>query len=250
MATFKPSGKIRVLGHRGFSARYPENTAMAFREALAQGADGVECDIQKTEDGHFVVVHDVTTDRTARSAGRVSSLTLEQLRKFDFGNGEKILELTQLFELVPADRFLNIELKGETIRESDCSELVKIILSARGIRETMISSFVHSLLPAFRKAGFITGMLLGEEHSKLGAAVLVLRVLSIRPVFLNLPFDGFERLGSRRYILLIRLFRLLGCQIAFWTVDRPDQWQQIAPFTEIFITNEVVAARRWVEERQ
>lgn len=63
----------------------PEHTLAAYQLALEQGADGVECDVRLTRDGHLVCVHDRRVDRTSNGSGLVSEMTLAQLREFDFG---------------------------------------------------------------------------------------------------------------------------------------------------------------------
>src|SRR6201997_2591415 len=74
-----------VVAHRGASAERPEHTLAAYELALAQGTEGVECDVRLTRDGHLVCVHDRRVDRTSTGAGLVSDMTLEQLRAFDYG---------------------------------------------------------------------------------------------------------------------------------------------------------------------
>lgn len=79
-------GRPLVIAHRGASAARPENTLAAYRHALADGADGVECDVRLTRDGHLVCVHDRRVDRISDGRGRVSRMTLAQLRDLDFGS--------------------------------------------------------------------------------------------------------------------------------------------------------------------
>lgn len=74
-----------VVAHRGASAERPEHTLAAYELALQQGADGVECDVRLTRDGHLVCVHDRRIDRTSTGTGLVSELTLAELKRFDFG---------------------------------------------------------------------------------------------------------------------------------------------------------------------
>ncbi|MDA0250833.1 MAG: glycerophosphodiester phosphodiesterase [Actinomycetota bacterium] len=74
-----------VVAHRGASADRPEHTLAAYELALREGADGVECDVRLTRDGHLVCVHDRRVDRTSSGTGFVSDLTLAQLRQFDWG---------------------------------------------------------------------------------------------------------------------------------------------------------------------
>src|SRR6201998_3172869 len=75
-----------VVAHRGASADRPEHTLAAYELALAQGAEGVECDVRLTRDGHLVCVHDRRVDRTSNGTGLVSDMTLEELRRLDFGS--------------------------------------------------------------------------------------------------------------------------------------------------------------------
>ncbi|MDI3313183.1 MAG: glycerophosphodiester phosphodiesterase [Mycobacterium sp.] len=74
-----------VVAHRGASADRPEHTLAAYDLALKEGADGVECDVRLTRDGHLVCVHDRRLDRTSSGAGLVSTMTLAQLRELEYG---------------------------------------------------------------------------------------------------------------------------------------------------------------------
>jgi glycerophosphoryl diester phosphodiesterase len=75
-----------VFAHRGSSAALPEHTLGAYLRALDEGADGLECDVRLTRDGHLVCVHDRRLDRTSNGRGRVSARTLAELTELDFGS--------------------------------------------------------------------------------------------------------------------------------------------------------------------
>ncbi|MGH3876113.1 MAG: glycerophosphodiester phosphodiesterase family protein [Actinophytocola sp.] len=75
-----------VVAHRGASAHKAEHTVAAYALALEQGADGLECDIRLTRDGHLVCVHDRTVNRTSTGRGVVSTLTLDRLSELDYGS--------------------------------------------------------------------------------------------------------------------------------------------------------------------
>jgi glycerophosphoryl diester phosphodiesterase len=75
-----------VVAHRGASAEAPEHTLAAYLRAIEQGADGVECDVRLTRDGHLVCVHDRRLERTSDGRGVVSDYTLEELAGLDFGS--------------------------------------------------------------------------------------------------------------------------------------------------------------------
>lgn len=75
-----------VVAHRGASAEIAEHTLPAYREALALGADGVECDVRLTADHHLVCVHDRRAERTSNGHGVISTLELAHLEGLDWGS--------------------------------------------------------------------------------------------------------------------------------------------------------------------
>jgi glycerophosphoryl diester phosphodiesterase len=75
-----------VFAHRGASAAFAEHTRAAYLQALADGADGVECDVHLTRDQHVVLLHDANLDRTSDGTGPVADRTLQELRLLDFSS--------------------------------------------------------------------------------------------------------------------------------------------------------------------
>ncbi|MFF1882592.1 glycerophosphodiester phosphodiesterase [Pseudarthrobacter sp. NPDC058196] len=75
-----------VYAHRGSSGTYAEHTRAAYLQALADGADGVECDVHLTRDQHVVLLHDANLDRTSDGTGPVGDRTLQELRQLDFSS--------------------------------------------------------------------------------------------------------------------------------------------------------------------
>ncbi|WP_411375339.1 glycerophosphodiester phosphodiesterase family protein [Arthrobacter sp. MPF02] len=84
-----------VFAHRGASAAFAEHTRAAYLQALADGADGVECDVHLTRDQHVVLLHDANLDRTSDGTGPVAERTLRELRHLDFSSwkGVRIPEI-------------------------------------------------------------------------------------------------------------------------------------------------------------
>lgn len=76
---------IQVVAHRGASEAAPEHTLAAYRKAVEDGADALECDVRMTADGHLVCVHDRKVNRTSNGRGAVSALELADLAQLDFG---------------------------------------------------------------------------------------------------------------------------------------------------------------------
>ena len=82
----RSAGRPQVVAHRGSSELNPEHTLGAYVAALDEGADGLECDVRLTADGHLVCVHDRKVDRTANARGVVSTMDLAHLDELDFAS--------------------------------------------------------------------------------------------------------------------------------------------------------------------
>ena len=80
------SDRPLVFAHRGSSFHLPEHTLAAYRRALDEGADGLECDVRLTRDGHLVCLHDRRLERTSDGRGLVSEHSLADLDRLDFGS--------------------------------------------------------------------------------------------------------------------------------------------------------------------
>lgn len=93
--------KIVVIAHRGNHVAVPENTLSAAREAIASGADYIEVDLRTTKDGHLVVLHDATVDRTTNGAGKVSTMTLDEVKHLQvFNRNKKTNKIPEFKELL------------------------------------------------------------------------------------------------------------------------------------------------------
>lgn len=77
---------IQVVAHRGASEDVPEHTLAAYRKAIEDGADALECDVRLTADGELVCVHDRRVNRTSNGRGAVSAMELADLAALDFGS--------------------------------------------------------------------------------------------------------------------------------------------------------------------
>ena len=96
-------GRPLVFAHRGGADALPEHTLAAYLRALDDGADGVECDVRLTRDGHLVCVHDRRLNRTSNGRGRVSAKTLAELSALDFGSWHPSLGAASPTETMPTD---------------------------------------------------------------------------------------------------------------------------------------------------
>ncbi|WP_449246168.1 glycerophosphodiester phosphodiesterase [Desulfarculus baarsii] len=111
-----------VIGHRGCPARRPENTMASFEQAIAEGADMIELDVQLSADCQLVVIHDATLERTTNGHGLVAMHTLEQLRGLDAGGwfdprlaDQRPPTLAEVFEAFGQRTLINVEIKAEAL---------------------------------------------------------------------------------------------------------------------------------------
>lgn len=100
------------IAHRGARGYEPENTLQAFQKAIEMKVDGIELDVHLSSDGHLIVIHDETIDRTTNGKGFVNSLSLQELKDFRIENKHQIPTLSEVLNLVNQQCFINIELKG------------------------------------------------------------------------------------------------------------------------------------------
>ena len=138
-----------VIAHRGGSDLAPENTIAAFRKTMGVGADGVEMDVRLTKDKEVVVLHDRRLDRTTNGRGLVGTNTFQEIKALDAGSwfgpgykGEKVPALAEVFEALPGNYLVYIELKVRgTGVWSLASRVVKVIRAHHRWDSTMVASF-------------------------------------------------------------------------------------------------------------
>ncbi len=137
----KVTVKSMLIAHRGFSSEYPENTLVAFEEALAKGFDGIECDVWETKSGDLLVNHDSTIDRVTGKKKYIWNLTNKTRKKYPIyykdENGKKkktyIPTLAETAEMVFAyDGYLLLHIKtkaskGNTLSDKGIKKIFKIL---------------------------------------------------------------------------------------------------------------------------
>lgn len=150
----------KIIAHRGFSSKYPENTLLAFERAVAAGADGAELDVQLSADGVPVVFHDETLKRITGDDLLIKDLTLRELKTLDvsytfYGQCpvQRIPTLEEYFALVQGLDFLNvIELKTAYCEYPGIEEKVLALIDAFRLNDRVIlSSFNHYTLLRFQR---------------------------------------------------------------------------------------------------
>jgi glycerophosphoryl diester phosphodiesterase len=169
------ASKFLVIAHRGASSYAPENTLAAFDLALDMGVAHIELDVHCTGDGHLVVIHDDTVDRTTNGSGPVASQTLAALRGLDAGawfgaqfTGEHIPTFEEVLTRYKGRLHIHTELKGRTARLAQ--RTADMVRACGMVEQVTMTSFHKPWLEEIRACApeLPTGWLVGE----VSAAVL------------------------------------------------------------------------------
>lgn len=214
------SHPVTIIGHRGAALRAPENTLASFRRALADGADGVECDVHLSADASIVVMHDETIDRTVdpsspRATGALAELTRAELDEVQLEGGEHVPSLAELLALLDehaasARRVTPLQAYVE-VKAVPAAEAVARALAGRpGM--TVISFHVEALEAVRRTVPEIPLGFLVETpdaqalatRERIGAEWLAVDVEAITP-------EAVEAVHAA------------GARVNVWTVNTPQQ---------------------------
>ncbi len=147
-AFMKTNSPTRVIAHRGFSSRAPENTLAAVRQAIDVGAHMVEVDVTVTADGQVICLHDETLDRTSDGSGAATDMNLAEIRQLDAGSwfapeyqGEKIPTLIEVFDTVKGRILINVEIKPEAVEHGVVQKVAALINEHKMRDSVVVSSF-------------------------------------------------------------------------------------------------------------
>ncbi len=245
----KPYFKKRspyVFAHRGGMGLRPEHTRLAFDKASEFNVEGFEIDIRLTKDEEIVVFHDAYVDRTSNGAGKVSNLTLEDLRALDFGyhftdvegnhpyrNHEKakIVTLKELIEEYP-DKLINLDIKDdpETYAGSLVPSLLYRLITELGAEDRiLVTSFYDSQIKQFN--------LYADNKIALGAGVdqvskaYFLQKLGFGHMYtpkadtFQLPteYNGIP-LDTEKFI---EFLTSLNIAVGFWNINKMDKMDEL-----------------------
>lgn len=226
---------LPVVGHRGNAAHAPENTLESFQQAVAIGVDALECDVHLSGDGHVVVIHDSTLDRTTNRSGRIERLTLAEIRQADAGGRYTVdhgashpyrdqgIQVPTLDEVLESfgDMPLLIEIKAP-----EASAATRQAIERHGAaRRCVVAAFDESAMESFRDSTIATGASRWDTAKLLAHAALRIPVkrvdfdvLCMPPAHrgLPLPVAGYAR-----------ILEPLGVPVHVWTIDDVDDARQL-----------------------
>lgn len=244
-----------VIAHRGASAEAPENTLVAFNRAFELGADGIELDVQVTQDGVPVILHPSTVDYPTHHIQSIAAMTLAEVKRLDVGawfdekfRGEplRIPTLEQVLEAVGARGKIIIELKRAANEWQDDGReraVARIIRQATNAHDLVVSSFHPvSLYHAMKLLPDIPRALI--YHADIFPWLLHgfwFRQL-VQPQELHIN----ETMATERYV---RWAQRRGYRVIVYHPDEPAAMQRIAALgVDGIMTNKPALLRRIVDE--
>lgn len=244
---------MKIIAHRGFSSKYPENTMIAFKKAEEAKAFGIELDVHMTKDKKIVICHDETIDRTSDGMGYIKDLTLEEIRKFSFINkkeefkkisvGNKDFTAPSLEEFLSwlknTTMMVNIEIKNNIFRYEGIVDEVLRLIKINGLEDRIIiSSFNHHTIREVKEksslpCGFLTECSLlnpGDYCKQYG-------VEYYHPLFITLDKEDLINLKEN------------GVGINTWTVDGKNHVLLVKEMeVNSIITNDPEETKKILEE--
>ena len=235
------------LAHRGASTHAPENTLAAFQLAADQGADGIEFDAKVSRDGVVVILHDATVDRTTDGTGRVSTLSLAELKHLDAGAkfnskfaGERIPTLEEIFDAVSDRLILNIELTNYASRDDELELKVIDLVARRNLADrVMVSSFNPLSLRKVKQAAphIVCGLLYSPDNPiylrQTWGAPLIPDLEARHPEYSLVDADFVRKCHAR------------GQKVNVWTVnEEADMWRMIEAGVDAIMTDRPFALKQ------
>lgn len=210
--------QVQIIGHRGYSSVFPENTLASFAGAIDIGADYVELDVQMSKDGQIVVCHDEDLMRVAGVSGSVADYTLEELKKLDVGSwfsdsfaGETMPTLAEALALI-RDSKSQVYLELKDIGEAEgFAEAVLDVTGECGMTERCVfASFRYEYLVELKELEEGIRTLYNTASGRVDLAE-------------EFPADIYGLYSETITAAAVKAIHLAGKQVFVWTVDTPEQ---------------------------
>lgn len=234
---------VVVIAHRGAAGKAPENTLASLRQAINDGADWIEIDVQESIDGEVVVIHDSDFMKLAGVDLKVWNGTLQQMREIDIGSwfspefsAERVPTLTEVLVDSRGQSRVVIELKYYDHDQQLEQRVVDIIEQADMVNDVAIMSLKYDGLQKIRRLRpeWVVGLLSAKAIGNLAS-------LDVDFLAVNMG------MATPR---LIRRARLAGKQVFVWTVNDPVSMSRMMSLgVNGIITDEPEMARNVLADR-
>ena len=213
----KPSDPIYFTAHRGVTSVAPENTIPAYEEAVRLGYYSAECDIQRTKDGVWVLLHNDTVDKWFCEYGPIKDVTYAEASKYSFKGGSNFWAYDDL-RIPTLDEFLDvfvgtktrpqIEIKAETY--DTLHEVVEAVEKKGLVESSIVISFdLQQLREIYKLNDKIELWYLVDRITEENIAEA--RSISDK-VWLSANFDKNDRRS-------VQLALDSGIDVSYWTVN-------------------------------
>lgn len=228
-----------AFAHRGGANHRPENTLLAFQNAIDLGYRYIETDIHLTADGHLVIFHDDTVDRTTNGTGRVRDFTFAELQALDAGyafaadkgypyrgRGAKVPALIDALALHP-DLRLNLEIKPHDLRVVNA--LWELIERERLHDRVLVASANTEMVRAFRR---LCRHKVATSASEQEIFRFWLQARAGFARFASIDFDALQVPPTHQSLTVItkRFVEMAhhhGVQVHAWTIDEPEEMRRL-----------------------
>ena len=239
---------MKILGHRGYCGRYPENTMLSFQKAIETGADGIELDVHETKDGELVVIHDETVDRTTDGHGSICELTLAEIRKLNanmryiqYGHCP-IPTFDEYCAWAKENRiFTNIEIKTDSVAYPDIEQKVWDMIVKHGLEKLVLfSSFNHLTMLKMKEVATV--------DIPIGALVFRLGGIRVAPgdICREFGFDAYHPEAVMLNEINVKNLKDNGIAVNVWSVDDYKTYKKLHDLgCDIIITDYPAEAMEW-----
>jgi len=235
--------EVTIIAHRGAAGKTPENTLTAFQQAIEDGTDWIELDVQETADGEVVVIHDSDFMKLAGNKLKVKDATLEQMRNIDIGSWfdpsfsiDRVPTLTEALEAARGKVNVVIELKYYGHDKMLEQRVVDIVEDAGMENEIAIMSLNHGGIRKIRAL---------RPDWNIG-------LLSARAIgnITRLDVDFLAVATGMATSVFVRRAHQAGKQVFVWTVNSPMVMSRMLSMgVDGIITDEPEKARYMLTER-
>ncbi len=202
--------EYKVVAHRGASGYAPENTLLAFQKAIDLGCDKIELDVRLTKDKEVVVIHDPTVDRTTiKGRGKVSEMTLKEIKKLECEENQEIPTLQEVIDLCKDKIDMYVELKETGLAKPVHNLLIKNDIVSDVVIISFKSRYLQEMSMIDRKVNL--GLLFeGYIISKMVVLWTIGRLIGINYVCPNYPIvnkkivDMAHNMGMKVYVFDVK----------------------------------------------
>lgn len=217
----------RTIAHRGYSAKYPENTLTAYQASIDQGFTHIEIDVHLSKDGIPVIMHDKTVDRTTNGEGPIIEQTLEELKALKMTDDERMPTLEETLDFAKGKVKVAIELKQPNdLYEGLEQQVYDMVVAKDMVKDVYINSFNHQAIVRMREIApeLELGIIKAKATDELFPLIHEIKAKSLAMELKHLT-EAFAKQCKNE-----------GIQLIVWPVDTKEACLQMERFPDVWCT--------------